>query len=419
MSRLLTSLCAALLLVSSSNIVKAEKLGDFSWPQWRGPNRDGQIEGNNWPDKLDEKSLTKLWSVSLEPSYSGPIVTGNTVFTTETQGQAKEVVTAFARSTGDQLWQTDWEGSMRVPFFAASNGSWIRSTPATDGERLYVAGMRDVLVCLDTASGEEIWRVDFVKEFNSPLPSFGFVCSPLLDGNAVYVQAAASVVKLDKLTGEVLWRSMDDGGGPFASAFSSPSIGTIDGKRQLLIQSRQVLAGVDLGSGDVLWKQTVPAFRGMNILTPLQYGNGVFTSTYQNGSWLYTVAKQGEGYGVSEAWRNNAQGYMSTPVLRDGYVYMHLQNRRFCCIDLASGQRKWTSKPYGKYASLVAQGDKILALNSDGRLILLRTNTEEFELLGETQVSDQETWAHLAVSGDAIFIRALNSLVAYRWKTGE
>ena len=392
---------------------------DLAWPQWRGPARDGQVDGSNWPVQLDDSSLAKVWSVPLGPSYSGPIVSDKLVFTTETQDKKEEVVTAYDRQSGEEVWQVKWEGSMTVPFFAASNGSWIRSTPAYDGERLYVAGMRDVLVCLDASSGDEVWRVDFVEDFETPLPSFGFVCSPLVDGNAIYVQAAASLVKLDKFTGEVIWRSMNDSGGMFGSAFSSPTIGTLHGVRQLLVQSRQNLAGVSFETGEVLWQHQVPAFRGMNILTPLQYGNAIFTSTYQNGSWLYEIERDGEEYSVAEAWKNNAQGYMSTPVLIDGHVYLHLENRRYTCIDLATGTRTWTSKPYAKYASLVAQGDRILALNSDGRLLLLRANPTEFESLGEAQISEEETWAHVAVVGDELFLRELNALSVYRWTNGE
>ena len=406
-------------LCTSSLEAQQHSPAEFAWPQWRGPSRDGQVSGTDWPKTLSESSLKKLWSVPLGPSYSGPIVSDKMVFTTETRDQKEEAATAFDRQSGEQVWQTNWQGAMKVPFFASANGSWIRSTPAYDGERLYVAGMRDVLVCLDATTGDELWRVDFVEKFGTSLPSFGFVCSPLIDGQAVYVQAAASVVKLDKLTGEVVWRAMNDGGGMFGSAFSSPSIGTIDGVRQLLVQSRKVLAGVSLETGDVLWQQEVPAFRGMNILTPLQFEDGIFTSTYQNGSWLYQIAKQSGEYAVSEAWSNNAQGYMSTPVLIDGHVYLHLENQRFTCIDLASGERTWTSKPYAKYASLVAQGDRILSLNSNGRLLLLRANPGEFEVLGEARVSDEDTWAHLAVSGDEIYVRELNALSAFRWETGQ
>lgn len=97
------------------------------------------------------------------------------VFTTETREETDEVVYALDRKTGEERWQAKWKGAMKVPFFAASNGSWIRSTPAYDGERLYVAGMRDVLACFEAKSGNEIWRVDFVEKFGSSLPAFGFV----------------------------------------------------------------------------------------------------------------------------------------------------------------------------------------------------------------------------------------------------
>jgi hypothetical protein len=41
-----------------------------------------------------------------------------------------------------------------VPLFVAANGDWMRATPAFDGESLFVAGMRDVLACLDAARGK-------------------------------------------------------------------------------------------------------------------------------------------------------------------------------------------------------------------------------------------------------------------------
>ncbi|MCA9261417.1 MAG: PQQ-binding-like beta-propeller repeat protein, partial [Planctomycetales bacterium] len=315
-----------------------------------------------------------------------------------------------------ERWHADWKGALKVPFFAASNGSWIRSTPAYDGERLYVAGIRDVLVCLDGNSGSEVWRVDFVEKFGAALPAFGFVCSPLVDNDAVYVQAGGGVAKLDKLNGDVIWRSMADGGGMNGSAFSSPIIATLAGKRQLVVQTRTELAGIDLESGEAIWKQTVPAFQGMNIQTPLVVKDAIFTSSYQNRSWLYEVAQAQGKYQVTAAWESSAQGYMSSPVEIDGHVFMHLQNGRLACLELGNGQRTWTSKPYGKYASLVARGNKILALLQDGRLIMLAADPEKFAVLGEAKVASEETWAHLAVSGDQIYIRELNALAAYRWK---
>jgi len=392
---------------------------DNLWTQWRGPNRDGIVAGKQWPDRLSEANVEPLWRKPLGPSYSGPIASEDMVYTTETMDRKKEIVRAYDRKSGEERWKAEWEGSLTVPFFAASNGSWIRATPAYDGESLYVAGMRDVLVCFDAKTGDERWRVDFVKDFKTPLPAFGFVCSPLVDGDAVYVQAGAAVLKLNKQSGKVVWRALEDAGGMNGSAFSSPTIGTLGGVRQLLVQTREKLAGIDLDSGDVLWTEVVPSFRGMNILTPTVYGESVFTSSYQNKSWLYGVAKNEDQFSVAETWSNNAQGYMSTPIVINGHAYMHLQNERFTCIDLRTGERTWTSKPQGKYCSLVAQGDRILALRNDGKLLYIQANPEEFKLIDEFQVSDSETWAYLAVAGDEFYVRELDGLSAFRWKQSE
>ena len=201
------------------------------------------------------------------------------------------------------------------------------------------------------------------------------------------------------------------------SAFSSPVLAKIAGQQQLIVQTRQKLAGVDPELGKVLWTQVVPAFRGMNIVTPVVVGDAIFTSSYQNKSWLYHVTKNNADYTVAEAWSNNAKGYMSTPVVINGYVYLHLGNQRFTCINLGTGERAWTSPPFGKYASLVAQGDQILAIDQRGELLLIKANPKQFELVDNVKIADSETWAHLAISGDELFIRELDAIAAYRWKS--
>ena len=98
----------------------------------------------------------------------------------------------------------------------------------------------------------------------------------LVVGDSVYVQAAAGFCKLDKRTGEVDWRVLSDFGGMFGSAFSSPVLRRICGKDQIVVQTRQTLAGVDPESGKILWSQRIPATLGMNILTPVVIGDHDF-----------------------------------------------------------------------------------------------------------------------------------------------
>ena len=414
-SNVFTGVALFVVAACLSSSIQGQESELVNWNQWRGPARDGNFEGATLPDKLDDTTLKKSWRKELGPSYSGPIVIKDRIFVTETKDKKYEVVTALDRSTGKVLWETEWEGSMKVPFFAAENGSWIRSTPAWDDGRLYVAGITDVLVCLDSDSGKILWKKDFPNETGSKKPDFGCASSPMILDDALYMQAGGALYKLNKKTGEVIWSALSDGGGMMGSAFASPTVAELNGVRQLLVQTRSHLNGLDLETGKVLWSQSVPSFRGMNILTPLVHDNNVFTSSYRNHSFMYSPVNKGGEWNVAEKWKVKKPAYMSTPVVKDGNVYMHLQNQRFTCIDLNNGETKWTSSPYGKYSSMIIQGDKVVALDQRGELVMFRASPDEFELLSEHRVSDEETWAHLAASGDELFIRELNAITAFNF----
>jgi outer membrane protein assembly factor BamB len=414
---LLSGLSALSLILSHASIFPSES---GSWPGWRGPHRDGRLSTRNWPDRLQGAALERKWRVELGPSYSGPVVGDGRLFVTETRDSKKEVVTALELSSGKKLWESTWEGSMKVPFFAASNGSWIRATPALDGNHLYVAGMRDRLVCLDAEDGKIIWNVDFMERYGTPLPSFGFVSSPLVTGDAVYVQAGASFIKLEKKTGKTIWKSLEDGGGMFGSAFSSPVKANIAGRDQLVVQTRTTLAGVDPDGGTVLWSQKVPAFRGMNILTPVVHEDAVFTSSYGGGTFLFNIRKDGENedeFKVTTGWKSPKEGYMSTPVVIGNHIYIHLRSRRLACFEWSTGNNRWISQErFGKYMSLVSQGNRILGLDQRGVLYLMEASPEKLRLVDSRRVAEQETWAHLAVSGEWLLVRELNVVSAFTWR---
>ncbi len=387
-----------------------------AWNQWRGPQRDGIAPNLQLPDKLDDSTLKRLWRVELGPSYSGPVVDEKNVYVTESLDNKSEVVRALNKITGEQVWESKWDGAMKVPFFAAANGSWVRSTPVLDENRLYVGGMVDYLVCLDTHDGKVLWQINFPEDKGTSKPDFGFASSPLIWNDALYVQAGAAFHKINKLTGEIIWKSLDDGGGMNGSAFASPMVATLHGVPQLVVQTRSTLAGVHPDDGRVLWSKEIPNFRGMNILTPLIVENSIFTSSYQNKAWRLDINKDGDTWSVAQVWEVPKAAYMSSPVYFEGHVYLHLGNQRFICMDFDTGEINWTSEPFGKYSSLVLSGNRIVALDQRGEILLFEASPEKFNLLSRLTVSDQETWAHLAVFNEELFIRELNAMSVWQIK---
>lgn len=255
-----------------------------------------------------------------------------------------------------------------------------------------------------------------MKRYKAPLPAFGFVCSPLVEGDHLYVQAGAGFVKLEKETGESVWRTLDDKGGMYGSAFSSPTTAKLGGIEQLVVQTRTDLTGVEPDNGKVLWKRPIKAFRGMNILTPVIFGQSVFTSSYGGKSLLFNLAKDADGFSIDQKWENKQEGYMSSPIVIDGFCYIHLRKQRMTCIDLSNGETKWiSSESFGKYQSMVSNGKEILALDEDGTLYQIEANPEKLVIKDKRTISDSPSWAHLAIAGNQLFVRELEAIACYEW----
>jgi len=108
---------------------------------------------------------------------------------------------------------------------------------------------------------------------------------------------------------------------------------------------------------------------------------------------------------------------MSSPVIIDGKIYLHGRDKRFHCLDPESGKTLWSSKQeFGEYWSLVTQGNRILALDQRGLLLLIEANPKSFKLLSEFELKTPPTWAQLVVCGDELYVRHLKGLHLYRWK---
>ena len=87
------------------------------------------------------------------------------------------------------------------------------------------------------------------------------------------------------------------------------------------------------------------------------------------------------------------------------------------CFNIKTGKRaRITSKRFGEYMSMIAQGNLIIALNDRGILLLIKANPKEFELLDSRKISDDSTWAYLAVTDNQIWVRELHALTVFTWE---
>lgn len=314
------------------------------------------------------------------------------------------------------MWATKWPGGQKVIAEARPRGESIRATPASDGKAVFVGGMRDLLLCLDVKDGKELWRVDFVKEYKTKEPDMGMVSSPLIDGDALYTLAATGIVRVNAKTGKVDWRTVTDDVRLEGGATSSVMLGKFGDRKAIVAMNRATLALLDPEKGTILWKQAVPAYRNTSTVTPVLVGDtGIFVSMIGGRSMRFEVTA-GDKVTAKRTWDISPVAYISTPVCVGDFLYAHLESKRFVCFDAKTGRQKWVSDElFGDYWSMVVRGDRILALDQKGILYLVRATPDKFDLLDQKKISDVETWPHLAVCGDEVFVRDHKGLTAYRW----
>jgi len=198
------------------------------WPQWRGPQRDGisQETGllKEWP--ADGPNL--LWQVQDAGSgYSTPAVVGERLYLVSNEGDDKEFVLCLALQDGQRVWSTTIGkvGPNRGPQYPGA-----RSTPTVDGTRLYVLGSNGDLACLKTENGEAVWSKNVRQEFGGSPGRWAYAESPLIDGDLLICTPGgdqATVVALNKQTGDAVWKTAIPGGdeAAYAVRFTRPPAG--------------------------------------------------------------------------------------------------------------------------------------------------------------------------------------------------
>lgn len=369
------------------------------WPWWRGPSRNGIAVGSA-PTKL--ALADALWKTPVPGrGHSSPVVVGDRVFLTTADMQAKsQSVLAFDRRTGKQLWIVELS---RGGFPARNHPHNTEATPtiACDGERLFVTFFhheRIEVTALDL-NGKELWQKQ-AGPFNPRKYEYGYAPSPVLYQGYVIVTAEydgqSFLVALDRDTGSQGWRMAR----PNNISFSSPSIGRIAGRDQLLISGNDQVVSYDPATGKQLWAAagTTQATCGTIVWDgDLAIASGGYPKSE-------TIAIKADGSGAV-AWKNVQNLYEQSLLANGGYVYGLTGKGVLFCWRSADGQEMWKQRLSGPVsASPVLAGGNIYWANELGTLYVFKANPAKFELVAENKIGD-EAFPSPAICGGQIFLR--------------
>lgn len=397
-----------------------------SWPGWRGPQRDAHSPDKGLLATWPATGPRLAWKASgLGTGFSSLAIVGGRLYTMGDVGDTQHVMALDAKD-GRKLWST------------AVGPAWVdeflgpRATPSVDGGLVYAVGTEGDLVCLDAATGKEIWRRSLPKDFGGVMMSmWKFSESPLVDGDRLIVTPGgpdALLVALDKKTGKEIWRTgapdLGTTGKPGA-AYAGVVISNGAGVKQYVQMVGRGVVGVRASDGKLLWHYGRVANAVANIPTPIVKGDFVFASTsYGTGSALLELVKDGAGVAAQEVYFLDAstfQNHHGGIVLIGDTLYAgHGHNRGHpIAIEMATGKVLWggaSLRNAGSGSAAVHYADGHLYFRyQNGKMVLIEATPTAYKEKGSFDIPGvtKPSWSHPVVLGGRLYLREQDNLYVY------
>ena len=291
--------------------------------------------------------------------------------------------------------------------------------------RIYALGSDGDLACLETAAGKVHWQRNVRADLGGQPGEWAYAESPLVDGDLVVCTpggADATLAALNKLTGEIVWRSAVPGAD--AAGYASIIIVQCDGVKQYVQFLSKGLVGVDAATGKFLWRYDRTATGPANIPTPVARDAFVYSGGARCGGGLVQLSANQGQVSAEEIYfdpglPNGIGGFVQLGDCLYGAI-----STGMVCIDFQTGKTRWTNRGLGAGALCFADG-KLYIHGENGDVGLIEAAPEAYRELGRFTPSDgpnrgnSKAWTYPVVADGRLYIRDLNSLWCYDVKAPQ
>ena len=271
------------------------------WPQFQGPARNGFSPETDLARMWPEAGPRMLWSTPVDEGFGGPAIRDGEVFILDREESRRDVLRCLDLASGEALWQVAYD----APGSTSHNGS--RTTPTVTETHVYVVGLMGHFSCISRADRAITWQINLKETYSQVDPKWGFAQSPVLYKDLVIVAPQSPdgfVAAYRQDTGERVWASEDLG----SEGYSSPLVTNLAGVDQVVMIAAPgggpgTVNGLSLEDGATLWsyngwKCRIP----IPNATPLADDRLFITGEYGAGSAMIRIARNGESFSVKELY---------------------------------------------------------------------------------------------------------------------
>jgi outer membrane protein assembly factor BamB len=387
------------------------------WPQFRGPNRDGESAEKGLLAEWPEGGPKLLWSVGdVGMGFTHVSVAGGLIYVTgavDKQGMLR------AYTLEGKL---KWEAAYGQEWTKSHPGA--RSIPTVHDGLVYVASGVGNVACFDAATGKPVWSVKLFEQYEAPEVQWGYAESLLVeDGILICTPCGrkATMVALDRKTGRQVWASpaLEQG-----SSFCSPLLVRHGTKRMIVTMTETAVIAVSPQDGKVLWQHPYQNVRQNHCVTPI-YHEGLLYVTSGYGKGAIALAIADDGGSVKQVWEQRRQDPVhGQAVLVDGYVYASSHQSasgKWSCVEFKTGKLVWESPGVGKGGSVIYADGMLYCYSEDGTVGLVRPRPESCQVVSTFKVTqgDGTHWAHPTVAGGRLYVRHGRALMCYDISAGS
>lgn len=387
-----------------------------TWPQFRGPLRNGIAVDPDLPEKWSETGPRLAWKMTVGEGHAGAVIAGGCLYLVDYDEEAKEdVVRCLSLADGAEVWRYTYSSKIK------RNHGMSRTVPAASGEFLVTLGPRCQVHCLHATTGELHWKKDLVREYGTRIPEWYAGQCPLIDGGRVILAPGGKclMTALDLATGATIWETPNEQGWDMTHASITPV--EAGGERQYVWCASGGALGVSAETGDLLWTYPGWTIKIANIPSPVDLGEGriLLSGGYNAGAEILQIQKNETGYAIERLAKTEAAVFGSdqhTPLLLDGFIYGVIPGGKLACLD-RDGQQRWIDEEnnFGLGPYLALNG-RLLVLDDNpkkpGGLSLFRIASTGFEKVAHWPLDvGHEAWAPMAYAGGRLVLRDSTTLM--------